>query len=350
MAATYVAAMDDLQEYGAGRKMVESIDPHVNAIAIATTLRDGRWVPALGWTAMLRDLTRAARTFTVVRDTESIYHECASGERVHVRTTPARPDNRPGTDRVLVDRKRAAQWADQIAMMLEDDSDGAAREDIKGDKGTIDMRAARGDSTTGIETNYDPIAPALASIGAGNPAGTSAPLESVTFWQAAQDGLSSMRGPRRSIGQFTHQIWRTWEAPRDVSVYHECASGERVLVRTFTPSPVEQSADIRAYAARAARVRRQGTRAAQVWAALSSEYRHKRTAIRRVKWAATVTPESRAARITPESRAANAANMRRSRAANPIVSTPESRAADALRKRNARAAKVAKENTAQSYY
>ena len=286
MAAAYVAATDDMQEYGAGRTMVRDTDP-----SIVST----RWVDGAGWDRALAQ--RAA-------------------------------------DTVLIDRKRAAQWADQVAMMLEDDSDGTAREDVKGDKGTVDMRAARGDSTTGIETNYDPIMPALASIGAYNPDGTSAPMASVTFWQAAQDGLASMRGPRRSIGQFTH-VWRTWEAPRDVSVYHDCASGERVHVRTFTPSPVEQSADIRAYAARVARVRRQGTRAAQVWAALSSEYRHKRTAIRRVKRAATVTVESKAN---------EAARLRTLRAA---TATPESRAANALRMRNARAAKV---NAAQSYY
>jgi len=286
MEATYVAAMDDAQEYGEGRTMVRDTDP-----SIVSTF----WVPLAGWCRKLRESSEA--------------------------------------ETVLRNLPREKAWALQCEAALLDDSDGTARDDVKGDKGTIDMRAARGDSTTGIETNYDPIAPALAAIGAHNPDGTSAPMGSATFWQAAQDGLSSMRGPRRSIGQFTH-VWRTWEAPQDVRVYHECASGERVLVRTFTPSPVERSADIRAYAARVARVRRQGTRAAQVWAATASEYRHKRTAIRRVKWAATVTPESRAAR----------------NAALNAKATPESRAADALRKRNERAAKVAKANTAQSYY
>jgi len=293
MEATYVAALDDAQEYDAGRTMVRDTDPSIGST---------RWVAGAGWD---RALSRRA------------------------------------ADTVLIDRIRAGQWADQCWEALNDTSDGAARDDVKGDTGTIDMRAARGDSTTGIETNYDPIDPALASIGAHNPDGTSAPMGSATFWQAAQDGLSSMRGPRRSIGQFTHQIWRTWEAPQDVRVYHECASGERVLVRTFTPSPVELSADIRAYRRRAARVARKGTRAAQVWAALSSEYRHKRIAIRRVKWAASVTVESCAS---------EAARKRAARAANPIVRTPESRAANAARMRAARAAKVAKVNAAQSYY
>ena len=287
MAIAYVAATDDMQEYGTGRKMVRDIDP-----SIVST----EWVPLVGWCRKLRESSEAETVLRNIRHEES--------------------------------------WAIQCWEALNDTTDGAARDDVKGDKGTLDMRAARGDSTTGIETNYDPITPALASIGAYNPDGTSAPMESVTFWQAVQDGLASMRGPRRSIGQFTH-VWRMWEAPSDVSVYHECASGERVLVRTFTPSPVEQSADIRAYAARVARVRRQGTRAGEVWAKLSSEYRHKRIAIRRVKRAATVTVESKAN---------EAARLRTLRAAN---TTPESRAADALRKRNARAAKV---NAAQSYY